>query len=288
MERWSFALSRRWAGYLALTVVFAIVCSLLGMWQFSRRADARAEIARIDANYDAEPRPLDDVLPADAAWDEAVKWTPVRVTGRYLADEQLLVRNRPYGGQPGFEILTPLRLDDGSTLVVDRGWVPTGSRQDAPDDVPEAPSGEVAAIVRLRAGEPPVGTGLAAGADDQLLSVDLPLVGRRVGDGTRTQAYGQLAAEEDAAGRDVENTALPAARPERDEGPHLSYALQWFVFALLGFVGLGWALRQEYRAINADDPEERERAEERLRRRAARAPDDAESEDAILDAARMR
>ncbi|MGO7984169.1 hypothetical protein ACC691_40755, partial [Rhizobium johnstonii] len=60
---------------------------------------------------------------------------------------------------------------------------------------------------------------------------------------------------------------LAAEKPALDEGPHLSYAFQWFVFALLAFVGFGWAIVQEYRVINAEDPEERERAEERARRR---------------------
>ena len=44
MTGWRFAFSARWAGYLSLAVVFAIVCSMLGIWQFERRAEARAAI----------------------------------------------------------------------------------------------------------------------------------------------------------------------------------------------------------------------------------------------------
>ena len=277
MSRWGFALTRRWFGYLALVMVFAAVCSLLGMWQFARRAEARAEIARIEANYDAAPVPLSDVLPELDSFESQAKWTRISVTGTYLTGDELLVRNRPYGGNPGFEVLTPLLLDDGTVFVVDRGWVPTGQLQDAPDDVPAAPTGTVTVTARLKAGEPTIGS--ASPSAQELSSVNLPQVAEIVGVPTYTGAYGLVASEDPAPA----SAPLPSIRPVRDEGPHLSYALQWFVFAILGFVALGWALRQEYRAVNADDPEEQERAEERRRRREARAPTDAETEDAILD-----
>jgi cytochrome oxidase assembly protein ShyY1 len=279
MTGWRFAFTRRWAGYLALVVVFATVCSALGMWQFARRTEAQQEIARIDANYDATPVPLDDVLATRGAFEDDQRWTPVVMEGRYLVDDQLLVRNRPLAGRPGFEIITPLLLDDGTVFVADRGWVPTGSAQDSPDVVPNAPSGRVTVIARVKAGEPEVAGSARAPGSGQLQTIHLETIQDILDRPTYTGAYGLV----------VDETPAPEAvperpdRPERDEGPHLSYALQWFVFALLAFVALGWALRQEYRAVNADDPDEQERSDARERRRATRAPDDAEVEDAILD-----
>jgi cytochrome oxidase assembly protein ShyY1 len=62
---------RRWGGYVALTIVFAIVCGLLSWWQWSRRVEAVDEIAKIEANYDAAPVALDDLLPElDSADDD--------------------------------------------------------------------------------------------------------------------------------------------------------------------------------------------------------------------------
>ncbi len=278
---WRFAFTRRWAGYLALTVVFAIVCSGLGLWQFARRAEARDEIARIDANYESIPVPVSQALPSLDSFDASQKWLPVRLEGEYLSSDELLVRNRPYAGQPGFEVLTPLRLDDGSVFVVDRGWVATGERQDAPDAVPAAPSGPVTVVARLKAGEPQLDGRVTVAGSGQIPTVHLPQVAGEVDLPTYTGAYGLLV-QQTPSGED--GGLQLAAKPARDEGPHLSYALQWFVFALLAFVGLGWALREEYRSVNADDPEERERADERARRRARRAPSDSETEDAILDA----
>ena len=106
MNDWSFLRSRRWAGYLALVVVFAIASSALGVWQLNRRAEALAEVARIDANYDAEAVPVSDALPDPAAFDIDQRWLVVALSGEYLADEEVVVRNRPFAGSSGFEVIT--------------------------------------------------------------------------------------------------------------------------------------------------------------------------------------
>jgi cytochrome oxidase assembly protein ShyY1 len=280
VKNWRFVFNRRWAGYLAVTVLFAIACGLLSNWQFHRREEAVTEINRIVSNWDSDPIPLEQALPGLDSFDPGQKWTPVTLRGHYLEDEQLLARNRPFNGRPGFEVLTPLQLDDGSVFVVDRGWLSVGNEQDLPDDVPEPPAGEVTVVVRLKAGEPTIpGRGAGKG---QIATVHLPDIAERVGAPTYTGAYGLMASEDPAP------ATRPAAapRPEEDEGSHLSYALQWIAFGVLGFIGLGYAIRNEFRILNADDPQEQERARERERRRAARAPTDADIEDSILDGRR--
>ena len=276
MSRWRFVLNRRWAGYLLVAVVFAIACVLLSHWQFARRDEALAEIAKVEDNWDRAPQPVDQVLADASAYVDTQKWTPVTMTGTYLVDQQLLARNRPFNGQPGFEVLTPLRLDDGRVFVVDRGWVPTGQEQDVPDAIPPAPTGTVSVVARLKAGEPHLDSrGAVAG---QVATIELPLIAEQIGQPTYTGAYGLLASEDPA----------PAERPQAvvkptpDEGAHLSYTFQWFCFGLLGFFGLGYIIRQEYRRVNEDDPEEQERAAERGRRRLAKKSD-AQVEDEILD-----
>ncbi len=279
MKGWRFAFNRRWFGYLGIAILFAIACVLLSRWQFDRRAEAVVEVTRIEQNYDATPVPLQQAIPALDKFDADLKWTPVTMTGTYLVDEQLLVRNRPYGGQPGFEVLTPLQLADGSVFIVDRGWVAPGAEQDLPDLVPAPPSGEVTVVAHLKAGEPSL-AGRTAPAG-QIPTIQLHEIDDLISQPMYTEAYGLLASEDPAA------AARPAAapKPEPDEGPHLSYAIQWIVFALFGFGGLGYALRQEYRLINADDPVEREKAAIR-RAKAASKRTDADIEDELLDAAR--
>ncbi len=276
MNRWRFALTGRWLRYLALAVLFAVACAGLARWQLERRAEKVAEDTRIEQNYDAEPIALADVLTSLSDYRVTDKWQPIEMTGTYETDQQLLVRNRPRSSQPGFEVLTPLRLADGSVFIVDRGWVPVESSALAPDSIPAPPSGEVTVVARLKPGEPTVPAGTSA--TGVLASIHLPTVAASLDQPTYTGAYGLLVSESPSASE----LPLPSFRPEIDEGPHLSYAFQWVIFAIIGFVGLGFAVRQEYRYRNADDPEEQVRARLRDRRRAARKSD-SDIEDALLE-----
>ncbi|WP_104169938.1 MULTISPECIES: SURF1 family protein [unclassified Cryobacterium] len=277
MIGWKFAFTRRWAGYLALTILFAAVCSGLGLWQLARRSDALSEMDKVETNYAADPVPLAEALPGLDAFSASQKWLPVVMTGTYLTDDELIVRNRPLNINPGFEVLTPLLLADGSVFIVNRGWLPTGQTPDAPASVPTAPSGVVTVIARLKAGEPSLAGRSATG--DQIATINLDEVSTRMDLPTYTGAYGLMASEEPTP----DERPVAITRPVKDEGPHLSYAFQWFVFALMGFVGLGWAIRQEYRAVNFDDPDERVRAAERARRQAAKPRSDSEIEDELID-----
>lgn len=256
---------RRWGGYVALTVVFAIACGLLSWWQWSRRAEAVERIDRIEANYDAPVRRLADVLPDLEAIAAESEWQPVELRGEYVADEQLLVRNRPRNGLPGYEVLVPLRTTDGRLFVVDRGWVPAGDDLDAPAAVPAPPADEVVVVARLRAGEPQIpGRSAPAG---QLATIHLPTIGDVLDGPVYTGMYGLVVDETPAAAE----APLPNLRPSLDEGSHLSYALQWIAFGVLAFIGLGWAVRRERRLAAGEVP---------VRRRER----DAEVEDALLDA----
>jgi cytochrome oxidase assembly protein ShyY1 len=265
---------RRWGAYLALVLVFAVACALLSWWQWARRAETIAEGKLVTQNFEAAPVALDSLVPSLGAWRDGEEWRPVQLHGQYLRDQQLLVRNRVYNGNPGFEVLVPFRSDDGSVFVIDRGWLPIGTHQDAPDSVPAAPSGDVTVVARLQQSEP-VLPGRSA-PSGQIPEVNLATVAKLAGTSgtTYTGAYGLLATESPAP------ATRPAAvqEPIPDEGPHLSYAIQWIAFALLAFFGLFWAFRREKR-INALPVEERA---------AARAPrqrsSDSDAEDAILDA----
>lgn len=254
-----------------------MACAGLGMWQMSRRNEAVTEINRVAANFDAAPTPLSIALPELTSFEEGQKWLPVEVTGTYLANDALLVRNRPLNG-PGFEQLVPLQLPDGSIFVVDRGWLPTGRAQDAPDDIPAPPSGTVTVVARLKSGEPRVGNRSAG--PGQIATIELAEIQSGLKLPTYTGAYGLMDSETPPP---AEQRPVAVKKPVPNEGPHLSYAFQWFVFAVLGFFGLGYALRTEYRLVNSEDPAEQERAREREARRARKERSDAEIEDELLD-----
>ncbi|TXN32009.1 SURF1 family protein [Lacisediminihabitans profunda] len=280
MNGWRFAVSRRWFGYLALAVVFSIVCVGLSNWQVNRLKETTAANDLVDRNYASAPRAVKAVLPTLTSFRASQQWVQVRLTGRYLRDEQMLVRNRPLNGQPGFEVLNPLLLDDGTVFVVDRGYVPVGNKHDAPDSIPEPRSGTVSVVVHLQASEPVLAG--RSGANGQLATIHLPELAKLVDRPTYTGAYGLMVSETPAA--KTRPAAMP--KPVLDEGLHISYAIQWVLFGVMAFLGLGYAIRQEYRMRNADDPEERERSDERARRKAERPRTDDEIEDEILESSR--
>lgn len=262
---------RRWGGYVAFVVVFAIACGLLSWWQWARRDEAVSEIERVETNFDAPDAALGALLPAVGDADEELEWRPVALRGEYLLDEQLLVRNRPRDGSPGFEVLVPFRLDDGRVFIVDRGWLPIAATGDAPAFLPAPPGGEVEVVARLRLGEPEIpGRGAPEG---QLATIHLPAIAELVGGAVDTGMYGLLVSETPAPAE----APAAAVKPRADEGPHASYALQWILFGVIAIVGLVWAYRRE-RRIGALPPEEQAAA------RAARPSSrDADEEDALLD-----
>ncbi|ERK69884.1 SURF1 family protein [Leifsonia aquatica] len=277
---WKFAFSKRWLGYLAFAIAFAIACGFLSNWQLARSKEAAAANALISQNFDSKPVPLTSELPTLTSYSKGQEWTRVTVTGTYEPDLQLLARNRPFNGNPGFEVLTPLRTADGSLFIVDRGWVPTGNDSDDPDHVPAPPSGTVTVVARLKASEPAIDGRTAVGR--QVGTIQLSVVKQKMDTGAvYTGAYGLLDSEKPAPASAPTPTVTEP--PTQDEGLHWSYMIQWIIFALIGFFGLGYALRTEYRKLNENDPAEKARAAERDRKRALKRTD-SDVEDELLDA----
>lgn len=262
----------RWAVYVLIAIGFAVACAFLSNWQFERNETRSEQIALVEQNYDADPVPLSDLIGDDGVLDPGDQWHPVILRGEYLADQQILVRNRPHGGTSAFEVLVPFRDVDGRVFIVDRGWVPPGDG-DSPDSVPAPPTGEVEATVRLRPGEQLPASGRGA-PDGQVPTINLPSIDELVDGDVITGAYGQLISEEPAG------TSLGGFdSPTDDPGPHLSYAIQWILFALMGFVFIGYIIRTEI-VKHREDVEGIAAPVKKSRRR----DQDADVEDELLDA----
>lgn len=271
------AFTKRWLSYFLLTAIFAGSCVALSTWQFARREEARIEIERVLANYNSAPVPLESVLPELDSFNENDKWVPIVITGTYLTSEQLIVRSRPREQVAGVEVLTPLQTASGAVFIVDRGWLPANPNPEDPYIIPAPPSGEVTVVARLKAGEPSIpGREMTEG---QVATIELPLIEKVLNAPTYTGAYGLLASEDPEP---VENAPLPAIEPTLDEGAHLSYALQWIMFGVLAFIGLGWAVRNELRIRNSEtEAGKAKRTEQETQRK--NKPTEEDIEDAILD-----
>lgn len=241
---------RRAVGLVLVGLVIAVTCVFLGRWQWHRHVWRDAQIATVHRNYDATPVPVTDVLPTPGArLADDDQWRQVAVAGRYLPDATVLLRNRPVDGTPAYHVLVPFELADdgpaagltGTVLVVDRGWVPTGADASAAVDVPAPPAGDATVVVRVRPAEGRSNRGAPSGSV-QAIAPDQVAAAGGITDRPRfAHAYGQLVSEEPAAA-----TALGAlAAPDLDPGSHLSYAFQWWAFAIGGLVGFAWLARRE-------------------------------------------
>ena len=238
---------RRWFAYVALTAVFGASCVALGIWQLDRREETVVEITRVQANFDAPPVALNDLVQSRDSADPEAEWRPVIVEGTYAAADQVLVRNRTSEQGPGFEILTPLVTEDGTVFVVDRGWIEKDAIGPGPAAVPAPPDGSVRVTARLRTGERSI-PGQSASAN-LVPTIELGALAERWGVPVYLHFYGELMAESPSA-----PAGAPLAKPSTSEGNHLSNAFQWMAFAILGIVALLWAVRRE-RRIRAGTPE---------------------------------
>lgn len=241
MNTYRFLLSGKWLGFFLLACAAAVVSVYLGSWQMDRNDHLVGENTKIEQNYRAEPLTGTAAAEQFAAHDPSLTWRPVELTGQYLPEDQVLVRNRPQNGRVGYEVLVPFRTGTGQVVVLDRGWIPTGVSADGmPDEVPAPPEGTVTVSARLQPGEPAVDRGAPEG---QIATIELEQLQARWSGPVGTAAYGEVFSEDPAPAV----APTPAPEPEIDSGPHLSYSLQWYAFAALFFVAYGYAARQQAR-----------------------------------------
>lgn len=235
-------------------MVLIIACIALGQWQWNRHENRDAVITTIAKNYNTAPVPIDQALPTtDTAFAPQQAWTSVTLTGHYVSDGTALLRNRPINSTPSVHVLVPFETTDGNIMLVNRGWVPYQNNANRPD-LPMPPQGEVTITVHLREDEPRTDRDAPLG-QVQAINIDQSLAaGAAYGkldpnwaQGRTYQAYGSLSSEDPAPVAGI--SKLP--KPDIDPRSHLSYAFQWWVFAvgaLGGFIVLFFRERSLKRA----------------------------------------
>lgn len=220
-----------------LTLVGVLLFAQLGRWQWHRAAEKRAVAAAFAAGTADTATAL-----GTRSTTELPRYTPVRVSGRYDAAHQFLLDNMSHGSSTGYQVLTPLRLEDGRVLLVNRGWIALpGGRRDRVPDLHIAASDPVSISGRLDT--LPV-TGLAMGQaappNDAAWPkrTSFPTTAQlEAALGQRVEARQLLLAPSAANGyaRDW-RSASAGFGPER----HMSYAIQWWGLGALGLFLFGF------------------------------------------------
>lgn len=205
-------MQRRDVTLAIVAVLVAAACVVAGIWQLDRLAQRRARNATLAARLALPPFELRAGTSADSARQRRVV-----ARGVYDFTAERTWPGRSFEGTPGVALITPLRLPDGTAVLVDRGWVPSPDAFRVDHAAYREPD---SAVIQGIAFVPPRGRG------DVDPSGFLPFVI-------------QLGTPEPIRG-------LPRRwpAPAFDNGPHLSYAIQWFSFALIALVGTAVLIRR--------------------------------------------
>ncbi len=266
-----FMFSRRWALFAVTVVVLAYGCYLLGQWQFHRLHDRESTNITTRTNLAASPMPVAEVLRPSQAPPVHDEWRRVTATGRYLADQSVVIRYQTRDGASGVDIVTPLQTSGRTLLLVDRGWMKTENVGADQVDAPAPPAGEVTVVGWVRsdatgdAATVTDGSARAVSSKEIARQLDAPVYGGFVDAATETPAAA---------------TALVRAElPDLGNGPHFFYGLQWWFFGVLAVFGFCYLAYDERRKLR-NPPAAREdlqRAEHAPVDRQHRAGDEARS-----------
>lgn len=241
---------------LVLLAVAALVLASLGRWQLQRGDERRAIAAAIDAGRQAQPMALAPGVDPAAL----TPWRRAQATGRWLADNTVLIDNRNHEGRPGYWVVTPLLLNEagassanrgedkqrpmpsdapvGRAVLVLRGWLPRVVGADARPAAPRPPEGEqriegelarrVPRLFELGGGQYSVLPTVWSGTEPAPLVQNLALddYAKATGLSLMPAVLQQLQPSDDGLVRQW-------PQPSTDYNQNQGYALQWFAFAAI-------------------------------------------------------
>lgn len=239
---YGFALQPKWLIGHAIAVIAIVVFISMGFWQL-RRLDERQDFnARLLSRTTAGEVTLDEALTEFGPDQDELELRVVVAEGTYRPAEEVILLARSLNGFSGHHVLTPLYLDEGRAVLVDRGWVPIdldepGMNESAPAQL----DATVYGVLRKTETRGSFGPTIPAeGVVNQVPRVDVERLDAQV-DGDLEMVYIQLLKQDPASA-----TRYPTLvrLPEPSEGPHLGYAVQWFLFAAVTAVGYPILLRR--------------------------------------------
>ncbi len=211
------------------TLVVMSVCIWAGVWQYNKGQAKIAAQQQIDQGLASAPVGL-PAIDNKEGWE----YKRVQFKGIYMPEYQMLLDNRVHNGKPGYQVVTPVKVDgEADYVLVNRGWITADAKRTLP--TVETPAGEQTFVGDLFF---PIKNVFTLESKQALDAAWQPLWQHI--DMARYQAMVpfeakpymvRLAKDSDAAGF-VREWPVPKSRVK----VHLGYAYQWFGFAFTFFV----------------------------------------------------
>jgi cytochrome oxidase assembly protein ShyY1 len=245
---WSFARRPKWLAGHVLALVLIAGCIAAGLWQWSRHREVSARNDRIEARQELPPIDAAELSTADPG---AIEFRTADLTGTWDPTGTVTIRNRSLSGAPGCHVVTPLVLASGDAVLVTRGFASLPECDGAAETFePAAGEHHVTGLVRESQRRGAFG---ARDSDEGVLTslsrLDVERIAQQY-DRPLAPVYVELAVESPPS----EPAPFPLPPPELSDGPHLSYTVQWFLFAAVGLIGYPLVLWRQSRGDRVDAP----------------------------------
>ena len=230
---------------LNVAVLLAVAAMITaGFWQLHRLSERREQNGTITNRSELPVVEIQTLVGIHDDYEKGddIEFRSIRAVGTYQVQDQVLVRNRTYQGAAGYWVLTPLLLQTGDTVAVNRGWIPhaAGTGASPAEFAPATGAVQVVGLVRATVTaeglqQPDPSSGVLA----EMARPDLARLSQQI-DAALLPVYVQLQAQTPPPG----DLPVPVPPPDLGEGSHLAYAVQWFVFAAIALVGYPLILRR--------------------------------------------
>lgn len=226
----------RWVVLVLFVAALAVTFVQLGEWQLHRLEQRRERNASMLAN---QAKPVVDwrELFSDPV-EEHEQWQRVTITGTFLPEHQLEVRYRSVGEDAGSEWVVPMQTSDGAMVLVNRGFTRRDSGTVIEASAP--PSGQVTVEGYVRRNERGKASAIVP-VQGSVRLINAPAIAAELGLPLADGYIQQISSDPPATG------LTPVGLPEVDEGPHLSYAIQWFLFTAVAVIGTVLLVRSDLR-----------------------------------------
>lgn len=235
MSDFKFLLTPKWIAITVVCIFMLPAFQALSNWQWNRLEARQIVNMQIQEQINRDPVSIVELIITSnqvksVATDS--QWRTVELTGTWQQENQVLVRKKSLESDLGLWVVTPLKLNDGTIVMINRGWTPAAnSALDSPV-VADVPGGTIEVLGRLREVLPrskPAPTDLPTGQVDRIIPTEIIN-----GPETLSNAYVEMTASRPES-KSSEIRTLPA--PEVTEGAHRSYAVQWIFFEIMTVIG---------------------------------------------------